>query len=96
MKYQANPVIVEAQRIVVTEIREGRRAGNGEKYELDQLVLRLEDGSDFEPTRDMMSRMKPVAGDYVVTQADGYTYLNPKSVFEHKYSPLPVSAEKAA
>ena len=30
----------------------------------------------------------PVAGDYVVTQEDGYQYLNPKEVFERKYSPV--------
>lgn len=36
----------------------------------------------------MLSRINPVAGDYYVVQQDGYAYLNPKDVFETKYSKL--------
>jgi hypothetical protein len=33
----------------------------------------------------MNARMYPKVGDYVVVQPDGYTYLNPKHVFEEKF-----------
>ncbi len=33
----------------------------------------------------MNARMYPQIGDYVVVQPDGYTYLNPKKVFEEKF-----------
>jgi hypothetical protein len=36
----------------------------------------------------MTARYMPVVGDYWVIQSDGYIYLNPKDVFERKYSPL--------
>ncbi len=35
----------------------------------------------------MTARYTPVEGDYVVTQEDGYTYINPRDVFERKYHP---------
>ncbi len=34
----------------------------------------------------MIARMTPQVGDYLVIQEDGYEYLNPKEVFERKYS----------
>lgn len=34
------------------------------------------------------ARYMPVPGDYLVQQADGYMYLNPKAVFERKYRPV--------
>lgn len=34
----------------------------------------------------MLARYTPVPGDYLVTQDDGYTYVNPKDVFERKYA----------
>lgn len=37
----------------------------------------------------MISRFIPQAADYWVIQEDGYVYLNPKDVFERKYSKLP-------
>lgn len=46
-------------------------------------------GADFEATPEMCSRMLPKEGDYIVTQSDGYVYLNPKEVFERKYRPAP-------
>jgi hypothetical protein len=36
----------------------------------------------------MIARYAPVPGDYVVTQEDGYVYVNPKDVFERKYRSL--------
>lgn len=72
MKYKANPVIVEAYRIISNE----------------RLCLQLDNGTDFRPTIEMMARITPEIGDYLVIQKDGYQYLNPKDVFERKYSKL--------
>jgi len=36
----------------------------------------------------MIARFEPQLGDYWVIQEDGYVYLNPKEVFERKYSPV--------
>ena len=80
MKYRAKPVTVDALKIAATHPRENDGAG---------LPLVLEDGSTVVATPEMTARMEPVACDYVVTQEDGYVYLNPKAVFERKYEPLP-------
>ena len=73
MKYIANPVEVDAYRIVlVTPIPSG-------------VKLDLDNTQQVFPTPDMMSRMNPKEGDYWVIQSDGYIYLNPKDVFERKY-----------
>lgn len=72
MKYRANPVIVEAYKIIG---KEGSR-------------LDLEDDLSCEPTPEMLSRITPEIGDYLVIQDDGYQYLNPRHVFERKYSPI--------
>ena len=34
----------------------------------------------------MIARYVPKTGDYLVTQEDGYIYVNPREVFERKYS----------
>lgn len=39
-------------------------------------------------TEEMMSRYSPVEGDYIVTQEDGYVYINPREVFERKYQAI--------
>lgn len=78
MKYIANPVIVEASKI--THAQEDV-LNNG-------VALKLADGSNFLADSGMIARYTPKAGDYLVTQADGYQYLNPREVFERKYSPL--------
>ena len=76
MKYQAKPVIVDA--FVITKV--GRpNADCSVDCELDEGVTEI-------ATCEMMSRMVPKAGDYWVIQSDGYAYLNPKDVFERKYS----------
>ncbi len=72
MKYQANPVIVDAFKIVSN----------------DRLCLQLDDGRDFYPTIEMLARITPQIGDYLVIQEDDYEYLNPKHVFERKYSKI--------
>lgn len=78
MKYQANPVIVDAFQI----------AAIGE-YELGVgTPLTLDSGENVVATFAMTTRMTPVAGDYWVIQSDGYIYLNPKDVFERKYRPM--------
>lgn len=83
MKYRANPVIVNALKIEnVTELSETGDLGQ-KIYGLD-----LEGGEQFKTSIDMTARMRPSVGDYVVWQEDGYVYLNPKAVFEKKYSPV--------
>jgi hypothetical protein len=76
MKYVANPVVVDAYKILMLEgISDG-----GYELQLDNFEFR-------NATPAMCSRMTPAVGDYWVVQADGYTYLNPKDVFERKYRP---------
>jgi len=76
MKYAANPVVVDAFKIV--EIFEPNHT----------LPLRLDDNSIVEAMQEMTARFMPKVGDYWVIQSDGYTYLNPAEVFELKYSPM--------
>lgn len=76
MKYIANPIIVDAFVISETSDRED---DNGVDVTLDNGEIKHADSS-------MTARMSPVAGDYWVIQEDGYAYLNPKGVFEKKYS----------
>jgi hypothetical protein len=81
----AKPVLVTAARIVgITDVTSESAGGQWSP----DLLLRLESGGDFEADSSMTARYVPVPGDYVVTQEDGYTYLNPKDVFERKYEPL--------
>lgn len=77
MKYQANPVIVDAFKIV--DISEG---------EDGDVSMALDNGENVTATSEMLARIVPIVGDYWVTQSDGYIYLNPKDVFERKYSPV--------
>jgi hypothetical protein len=82
--HMANPVLVNATRILeVTDITD---RGEGKAQSSPDLMLRLEDGRNFEANMSMTSRFVPVAGDYLVTQEDGYEYINPKDVFERKYT----------
>lgn len=74
----ANPVRVEAH--VVKSFRVYDSDGNGEVV--------LEDGSSVDVTAGMLARYAPKQGDYIVTQEDGYVYVNPKDVFERKYSAI--------
>ena len=86
MKYIANPVEVEARVIkTVVGLKDCASYDNAQGPGQGDFRLILEDGSEFLPDRGMTSRMTPVPGDYVVTQRDGYVYLNPKEVFERKY-----------
>lgn len=77
MKYVANPVVVTAYKII-----------KGYAYITDKgYPLILENGEEVLATPEMTSRFVPKHGDYWVIQEDGYIYLNPKDVFERKYSP---------
>ncbi len=78
MEYVANPVVVTAFKII----------GFGMHILGQGLVLHLENGGEVIATDEMMARMTPQTGDYWVMQPDGYVYLNPKEVFERKYSPM--------
>ena len=46
------------------------------------------EGRSFLVTPAMTARAPVGTYHYVVVQADGYVYLNPKDVFERKYSPV--------
>lgn len=85
MKYIANPVNVEAFKIVSC----------GPTIEGTGMHLALEDGSNVIATMEMLARIAPQVGDYWVIQSDGYVYLNPKDVFERKYRPAPEQATSA-
>lgn len=76
MKYTANPVMVDAFKIVSV----------GEVLEDGSVHVALDDGNNAIADKGMTARMAPKPGDYWVVQADGYVYLNPKDVFERKYS----------
>ena len=87
-KYRANPVEVDA--FIITAVKTFIDSQN------HYLTLRGE-SSEIAVGPEMTARMKPVPGDYYVKQADGYVYLNPKDVFERKYSLIPeiISAQAA-
>lgn len=76
MKYVANPVIVDAHEIV--DASEMDNDGN--------VHCALRNGDNVIADKGMTSRYRPKAGDYWVIQSDGYIYLNPKDVFERKYT----------
>lgn len=82
MKYIANPVEVEAFKIVKVHTTHQTEPVDGMIH-----VYELENGEKVQPTEAMMSRMIPVVGDYWVIRSDGYIYLNPKDVFECNYRP---------
>ena len=85
MKCQANPVVVDAFKIIA--IGEGTdNPGHADENGIYHLTL--EDGRVEKTDSGMTARMEPKVGDYWVVQEDGYVYLNPASVFERKYSPL--------
>ena len=85
MKYRAKPVIVDAFKILAIEGAEGV-PGKSPRYKLI-----IGDGMTEEHVvadSGMTARMTPAVGDYWVIQSDGYIYINPKEVFERKYSPF--------
>lgn len=83
MKYQANPVIVDAYKIV--SVGEPRAHDGIAWWSVD---LALENGENVTADYKMLARYTPSPGDYWVIQEDGYVYLNPREIFERKYSPI--------
>lgn len=78
-RYRANPVEVSAYRI--TEVaKKANKDGS--------LAVTLENGDEVVAEEGMLSRITPSVGDYWVVGDDNYIYLylNPKEVFERKYS----------
>ena len=75
MKYQAKPVIVDANTI--TDVHP--------KQENGDIEIKLDNGVTVTVTPAMTARYEPEVGAYYVVQEDGYAYLNPKEVFERKY-----------
>lgn len=71
----ANPVSVQARKITSVS-----RINNG----VDTSLL-LDGGDAYLAGPEMTARYRPVDGDYLVIQEDGYHYINPKEVFERKY-----------
>ncbi len=78
MKYVANPVEVDAFKIVSV----------GTQDEHGETPFATDDGKNRSADAGMTSRHPVLVGDYLVIQSDGYEYLNPKEVFERKYSEL--------
>ena len=81
MKYIADPVEVEA--FVILGVLEALNHNISITIEEDLGTI-----SNISISKEMTSRYYPVTGDYYVIQSDGYAYLNPKNVFERKYSPI--------
>jgi hypothetical protein len=77
--HTARPVLVEAHAI---EDIEQPTSETG-------FTAVLANGKRVALTPPMMARYTPVIGDYIVTQEDGYVYVNPKDVFERKYQEVP-------
>lgn len=77
MKYIANPVEVDAYRIVAIGLLDSNN---------DRLLI-LDTEAQVKATPEMRARYEPRINDYWVIQSDGYVYLNPKAVFERKYFP---------
>lgn len=69
----ANPVRVSARRIAAVDHIE------------NEIHVCFEDDSSMILDAQMIARYIPVMGDYIVTQEDGYLYVNPRDVFERKY-----------
>lgn len=75
MKYIANPVIVDAYKIIAM----------GDIQENGDIGITLDNDETVIASKEMTARYMPKDDDYWVVQSDGYIYLNPKEVFERKY-----------
>ena len=75
--YIANPIFVDAFKIVSID---GLSPDDG------SILLTTEDGVNRIADKGMIARYVPKVNDYWVIQEDGYEYVNPKDVFERKYS----------
>jgi hypothetical protein len=70
----AKPILVHAA-VILAVANEGTHSTR----------LDLDDGSKFTAPPELTARYVPQAGDLLVTQEDGYQYVNPRDVFERKY-----------
>lgn len=84
--FKANPIEVEAK--VIESIQPLEVGGTLDLAFQVGMKLTLEDGTIFNAPKAMFVRYMPKEGDYLVTQADGYRYINPREVFQRKYSPV--------
>lgn len=95
MKFIGLPVEVDAFEILAVWKPEKTQVGGEmlvyakpEKVGPEQFTPKT-----FWLTREMLARYVPVIGDYVVVQADGYVYVNPRDVFLRKYRPEGVNPD---
>jgi hypothetical protein len=79
LTHVANPVRVNAIQITSVYPTGANESG---------VLVKCGNGDEIRLTEVMLTRHWPAVGDYVVTQEDGYVYLNPKDVFERKYSAI--------
>ena len=84
MKYIANPVEVDA--FIILSV--GPVLPDGSMH------CATQDGQNRVADKGKISRYIPTDGDYWVIQSDGYEYVNPKEVFERKYSPVSSRADE--
>jgi hypothetical protein len=92
LKFIANPVEVEAFEIL--EVMEFELPGSDRERSAQLFIVEPESLNADQPTTGhlyvagpgMTARYWPKPGDYLVRQSDGYEYLNPREVFERKYS----------
>lgn len=77
-KYICNPIEVDAFQIISV----------GALDDVGNRPVALDNGENYIIEAGKMSRMTPVEGDYLVRthKPDEYEYLNPKHVFEAKYT----------
>lgn len=54
----------------------------------EPISLELTNGERVVAPPEVFARYGPQPGDYWVVQEDGYAYINPRHVFERKYSPI--------
>lgn len=91
-RYVCNPIEVDAFQIVEVLKCNIERCPDWKR----EVIVKLENGDVYDCDPSKTSRMIPQIGDYLVRthNPDEYEYLNPKHVFEAKYtriseSPLP-------
>jgi hypothetical protein len=98
MRYRANPEIVDAYLILTVGDAVYHPPGRTDPVVAHwfDLPLVLDGHENVKIDEAMVARYMPVPGDYYVVQEDGYAYVNPKAVFERKYSPVEDEGEVSA
>lgn len=80
MKFTGKPRSCDAWPITKTYPRSDQ--SHGEDQSNGGMIVELSDGRAIVLTAAMLARYVPEPGDYYVQADDGYTYVNPKHVFE--------------